>query len=333
MSDQELHSMKKVSILATNGTIATTVLGPMDVFFLAGRLWNAIYDQPLTPFFDVEIVAEKEGPVKCLNNVLLQPHRTLSEVGKTDLIIISSITRRTLEPKPRPETVRWLKTQHRRGASIASVCTGAFLLAATGLLNGKTATTHSGFMDLFRQRHPDVILQPEKVITDEGTLYCAGALSAGIDLSLYLVEKYCGHEVAISCSKALMHDMGRRTQAPFSVLQFQKKHADEAVLNAQLWLEKHHRAHLDMNAAAQTHGMSRRTFERRFKNATGDTPLFYLQKVRVEAAKKMIETQNATFDQISYRLGYENSGHFREIFKKHTGLLPKQYERYFRGSR
>ncbi len=325
--------MKRVSILATNGTIATTVLGPMDVFFLAGRLWNTIYDTPMTPFFDVEIVGEKEEPVKCLNNVFIQPHRIVKHVKKTDLIIISSITSRDRIPKHRPETLRWLKTQHRQGSSIASVCTGAFLLAETGLLNGKTATTHWGFMDLFRERYPKVNLQPEKIITDEGTLYCAGALSAGIDLSVYLVEKYCGHEVAIQCSKALMHDMGRKTQAPYSVLQFQKKHADEAVLNAQLWLEKHYREHLDMNTVAQNHGMSRRTFERRFKNATGDTPLFYLQKVRVEAAKKMIEIQNATFDEISYRLGYENSGHFRDIFKKHTGLLPKQYERYFRGSR
>lgn len=325
--------MKKVSILATHGTIATTVLGPMDVFFLAGRLWNAIYDTPMTPFFEVEIVGEKEGPVKCLNNVLLQPHQTMESVKKTDLIIISSITSRDRIPKHRPETIRWLKNQHRRGASIASVCTGAFLLAETGLLDSKTATTHWGFMDLFRERYPRVDLKPEKLITDEGTLYCAGALSAGIDLSIYLVEKYCGHEVAIQCSKALMHDMCRQSQAPCNVLQFQKKHGDESVLAAQTWLEDHYAETLDMNAVARAHGMSRRTFERRFKKATGDTPLFYLQKTRVEAAKKMIETENATFDEISYRAGYENSSHFREIFKKHARLLPTQYERYFRRER
>lgn len=325
--------MKKVSILATHQTIATTVLGPMDVFFLAGRLWNTIYDKPMTPFFDVEIVSEKKGPVKCLNNLLIHPHRTISEVGKTDLIIISSITNRERKPNFNPETIHWLQRQHRMGASIASVCTGAFLLAATGLLDGKTATTHWGFMDLFRERYPLVDLKPEKLITDEGNLYCAGALSAGIDLSIYLVGKFCGHEVAIACSKALMHDMGRQSQAPYSVLQFQKKHADEAVLAAQVWLEEHFVEPVDIHVMARAHGMSRRTFERRFKKATGDTPLFYLQKTRVEAAKKMIETERATFDEISYRIGYENSSHFREIFKKHTGLLPTQYERYFRRGR
>lgn len=325
--------MKKVSILATNGTIATTVSGPMDVFFLAGRLWNSIYDEPMTPFFDVEIIGEKEGPVKCLNNVLITPHRTIADPGQTDLIIISSITSRDRIPKHRPGTIRWLRQQHRRGASIAGVCTGAFLLAETGLLDGKSATTHWGFIDLFRQRYPRVNLRPEKVITDEGTLYCAGALSAGIDLSLYLVEKYCGHEVAIQCSKALLHDMGRKTQRPYSVLQFQKKHTDEAVLAAQDWLEKNYTQAVEMNSVARFHGMSRRTFERRFKHATGDTPLCYLQKIRVEAAKKMLETQSTTFEEISYRSGYENPGHFREIFKKHTGLLPGHYERYFRGER
>ncbi len=325
--------MKKVSILAMHQTIATTVLGPMDVFFLAGRLWNTIYDKPMTPFFDVEIVSEKKGPVKCLNNLLIEPHRTIAEVKKTDLIIISSISNRERKPNFDPETIRWLKRQHRLGASIASVCTGAFLLAATGLLDGKTATTHWGFVDLFRERYPRVELKPEKLITDEGTLYCAGALSAGIDLSIYLVEKYCGHDVAIQCSKALMHDMGRQSQVPYSVLQFQKKHGDEAVLAAQAWLEEHFTESMDMNDVARAHGMSRRTFERRFKKATGDTPLYYLQKTRVEAAKKIIESQSASFDEISYATGYENTGHFREIFKKHTGLLPSQYERYFRSDR
>jgi len=328
--------MKKVSILATDQTIATTVLGPMDVLFLAGRLWNVINDARMTPYFDVEIVAEKSGQIACLNNILIQPHKTIQEVKKTDLIIISSITNRaSITSRERkhntdPKTIRWLRNQHRRGASIASVCTGAFMLAETGLLDGKTATTHWGFIDLFRERFPKVNLQPEKLITDEGTLYCAGALSAGIDLSIYLVEKYCGHEIAIQCSKALMHDMGRQTQAPFSLLQFQKKHGDEAVLAAQLWLEKNLAKSVNMKTVAHNQGMSRRTFERRFKKATGDTLLFYLQKIRVEAAKKMLEMEKVTFDEISYRAGYQNSCHFREIFRKHTGLLPSQYERYFR---
>ena len=177
--------------------------------------------------------------------------------------------------------------------------------------------------------YPKVHLKPERLITDEGDLYCAGALSAGMDLSVYLVEKYCGHDVALQCSKALIHDMGRNSQAPYSVFQFQKKHADEAVKASQRWIEANYSREVDLDQVAKAHGMSRRTFERRFKKATGDTPLVYLQRTRVEAAKRQLEARNDTFDEISYQLGYENSGHFREIFKRHTGLLPMEYQKKF----
>lgn len=302
----------------------------MDIFFLAGQLWNNIHGLPLTPYFEVELVSADGKPVKCLNNVSILPHRSMGDVSKTDLIIIPSISDIEKTLRRNSETIAWLKEHHQRGASIASVCTGAFLLAETGLLDGKTATTHWGFCDAFRLRYPRVLLKPERLITDEGSLYCAGNLAAGIDLSIYLVEKYCGLEVAIQCSKALLHDMGRISQAANSILSFQKKHNDEAVRNSQQWLEDHFSQAVDMNAVARMHGMSLRTFERRFKKATGDTPLVYLQRTRVEEAKKMMERGIVQFDEISYRMGYEDSNHFRQVFKKHTGLLPTEYQKYFR---
>lgn len=322
--------MKRITILATPDTIATSVLGPMDIFSQAGILWNYIQGLPLTPFFQVEIVSEDGQPVKCLNDVYMTPHRAIDAVERTDLIFISSITDVERAISHGAQTLDWLKYHFQRGASIASVCTGAFLLAETGLLDGKTATTHWGFVDLFRQMYPRVNLKPRRLITDEGTLYCAGALAAGLDLSIYLVEKYCGHKVAVQCSKALVQDMGRNSQAPYSVFQFQKNHADETIKLSQKWIEDHYTHDVDLNQVARSHGMSRRTFERRFKRATGDTPLLYLQRTRVEAAKRLIENGNNTIDEIGYQLGYENSGHFREVFRKHTGLLPTEYQRHFR---
>jgi transcriptional regulator GlxA family with amidase domain len=322
--------MKKITVLALHNTIATTVFGPMDVFFQAGQLWNYINGIPLEPFFRVEIVSFDGKPVKGLNNVLLHPHRSIYSVDKTDLIIIPSITDIEKTIKYGADSLRWLVHHYNKGASIASVCTGAFFLAETGLLDGKTATTHWGFVDQFKQMYPQVNLKPERLITDEGDLYCAGALGASIDLSVYLVEKYCGHEVAVQCSKALIHDMGRSSQAPYSVFQFQKEHSDDAIKLSQRWLENNYSKDIDMNAVSKMHGMSRRTFERRFKKATGDTPLLYLQRTRVEAAKRLLEKNNGTFDEICYRLGYENSSHFREVFKKHTGLLPSEYQKKFR---
>lgn len=321
--------MKRITILAVHNTIATTVLGPMDVFFQAGLLWNHIHGLPLTPYFEVEIVSVDGRPVKCLNNLRLSPHRSMTDVTRSDLIIVPSITDIERSIACCGPVIDWLQARHEKGAAIASVCTGAFLLAETGLLDSRTATTHWGFVDRFRDRYPRVNLKPQRLITDEQTLFCAGALAAGIDLSIYLVEKYCGHEVAVQCAKALLHDMGRTSQAPYSVFRFQKNHTDEAIKASQQWIEENFSREVDLSRLATRHGMSRRTFERRFKHATGDTPLFYLQRTRVEAAKRLLENGHDSFDAISHQLGYENSGHFREVFRKHTGLLPTVYQKHF----
>ncbi len=322
--------MKKITILALHNCFASTVMSPMDVFFMAGQLWNFICGLPPTPFFEIEIVSFDGKPVKCLNNVFIQPHRAIEYVEKTDLILIPSIANIEKTIKYGAQGLRWLQHQYHQGASIASVCTGSFYLAETGLLNEKTATTHWGYVDLFKQRYPRVNLKPERLITDEGDLFCAGALGAKFDLPVYLVEKYCGHEVAIQCSKSMIHDMGRGSQTPYTVFRFQKNHTDERVKVIQQWIEEHFAEEIDFDIVSKKFGMSRRTFERRFKNATGDTPLVYLQRTRVEAAKERLEAKDETFDEISCRSGYENSSHFREIFKKHTGLLPTEYQKKFR---
>jgi transcriptional regulator GlxA family with amidase domain len=321
--------MKKITILALHNALATTIFGPMDIFFQAGQLWNLIHGVPLSPYFEVEIVSISGNPEKCLNNVFVQPHRSIDEVTKTDLIIIPSITNIPKTIKYGGPALRWLIAQHHCGAEIGSICTGTFFLAETGLLDGKNATTHWGYVDLFRQMYPRVRLTPERLITDEGDLYCAGALASGLDLSIYLVEKYCGHEVAVQCSKALIHDLGRKSQAPYSVFQFQKGHGDEGIKWVQQWIEDHYREEIDFNKVSKGQGMSRRTFERRFKKATGDTPLVYLQRTRVEAAKRQLEDKSGTFDEICCQSGYENSSHFRGLFKKYTGLLPTEYQKKF----
>lgn len=321
--------MKKVTLLAIHNTIASSVVGPMDIFFQTGLLWNHIHGIPLTPHFEAEIASMDGQPVKCLNALSIQPHRSIDEIHQTDLIVIPSIHDIDKTLRYSRPILRWLLEHYDRGAAIASICTGAFLLAETGLLDGKSATTHWGYSDIFRQMYPNVHLKPERIITEENRLFCAGALGAGIDLSLYLVEKYCGHEVALQISKALIHDMRRRSQAPYSVFRFQKEHADSAISQSQQWIEGHYTKEINFDKIAERFGMSRRTFERRFKKATGDTPLAYLQRTRVEAAKRLLETSYHSFEEICYRMGYENSGHFREVFKKYTRLLPTEYQKRF----
>jgi transcriptional regulator GlxA family with amidase domain len=259
----------------------------------------------------------------------MMPDAAIYDVQDADLIVVSSILDIDKTLRVQGEVIDWLKDRYRRGSHIATICTGAFVLAETGLLDGKTATTHWGFADQFQKRYPRIELKPERLITDEGDLFCSGGYNAGIDLSLYLVEKYCGHEVALQSSKSIIADIGRTTQAPYAIFQFQKDHRDNQILGVQKWIENNFAQAFNYDKLARNHGMSRRTFERRFKTATGDTPLTYQQRIRVEAAKRLLEDGNRSFDEITYQVGYEDSSSFRKVFLKQTGLRPTEYQKKF----
>ncbi len=322
--------MITVTILALTNTGASTITNPMDIFHLAGILWNATLGEKMTPYFNVEVVTDDGKPARCLNRLMVEPHCSIDDVRETDLILITSILDIEKTMKYQGIIIPWLKEHYAKGAAIASLCTGAFVLAETGLLDGKTATTHWGYVNEFRERYPQIDLKPEQMITDEGDLYCSGASNACVDLSLYLVEKYCGHEVAVQCAKSLVIDMGRFSQEPYaSVLYYQKSHQDSLILNSQSWMESTFSKALDIDEVADRFHVSRRTFERRFKRATGDTPLGYVHRVRIEAAKKLLENDALSVEEISFQVGYEDSGFFRKIFKRKTSLTPTEYRNRF----
>lgn len=321
--------MKTVIILGMKNAMATSISGPMEVFFLAGRMWNYLNRQEFTPFFDVSLVTTLGEPFKCMSGARFVPDGSIHDVKHSDLIVVSSILDIERTMRVQPEVVDWLKVRYRQGSHIATICSGAFVLAETGLLDGKIATTHWGFADQFRKRYPQIKLKVERLITDAGDLFCSGGYNAGIDLSLYLVEKYCGHEVALQASKSMITDIGRRTQAPYAMFQYRKDHRDDQILTVQEWIEKNFTKNFTYDNLASNSGMSRRTLERRFKNATGETPLTYQQCIRVEAAKRLLESDSSSFDEITYQVGYEDSSTFRKIFSKQTGLIPSDYRKKF----
>jgi transcriptional regulator GlxA family with amidase domain len=323
--------MKDITIVALDTSVASTFTGPMDVFSLSGILWNGISGRNPAPDFEVHIATKDGKAVKCLNGITLTPHCSIHDIHKTDLVMVSAITGRisgALEANR--EVVTWLKEIYTNGAWIASVCTGAFVLAETGLLDGKKATTHWGFVRQFRKRYPRVKCRPDALITDEGDLFCSGGSNSCIDLSLYLVEKLCGRTVAIQCAKAMVYDLGRSTQAPYSALIAKRSHRDGMIHDAQNLIEEHFSQRLGVSMLARRANMSERTFQRRFKEATGDTPVNFLQKVRIEAARDLLETGNRSFEEITCMVGYEDPGSFRKIFLRQTGLLPRDYQRLYR---
>ena len=321
--------MKKVIMLALQNTMASTIVGPMDIFFQAGVMWNYFQGEEFAPYFDVKLVTTIGKPFKCLFGVRMIPDGSIYDVRDADLILVSSILDIDKTLSRQGEVIDWLKDCHRRGSHIATICSGAFVLAETGLLDGKSATTHWAFADQFRTRYPQIALKPERLITDEGDLFCSGGYNAGIDLCLYLVEKYCGHEVALQSSKSVISDIGRASQAPYAMTQHRKDHGDEQIIEVQEWIETNFAENFTYDTLARKSGMGRRTLERRFKTATGETPLTYQQSIRVAAAKRLLEMGNRSFDEITYEVGYEDSSTFRKVFYRQTGLVPTAYRSKF----
>lgn len=320
--------MKDIIILALDDAAATTVVSPIDVFNLPLMCKNVCWETPF-PALSVQIATPTGAPVKCANNIFMVPHMAIADVRKTDLVIISSILDIEKTLREQGEVIPWLQQQYEQGVELAALCSGVFILGETGLLDHREATTHWAIKEQFRRRFPDVILKPERLVTDSGGLYCSGAFSSCIDLSIYLLEKFYGHAVAVQCGKSLAIDIGRSSQVPYTSFDFQRNHNDKEISASQFTLEKECSKKINFDKLAESVGLARRTFERRFKAATGDTPNLYLQRVRVERAKKMLEEEEMTFEEISYQLGYEDIGFFRKTFIKHTGLRPKQYKTKF----
>lgn len=322
--------MKKVIILASENCLFSSVGGPMDIFLQAGLLWNGILGIEPSPYFDVKIATLDGNAVMATNQVPITPHCSVNEIDHADLIVIPS---QGFQPVIQDDALfkraEWLKKSYRKGSDLASVCTGAFTLAATGLLDGKMATTHWGAAQAFKNAFPKIQLRTDLMVTDEGRLFCGGGMTADLNLTLYLINKYCGREVALQCSRCTLIDLDRLSQSPFSVFIPEKNHQDLKILKIQERIETNFNHSFSIESLAKKSGMSQRNLNRRFKAATGESVVKYLQLVRIEAAKKELEDGRRSFDEVSFHVGYENVSFFRRIFKKATGLSPAAYQKKF----
>ena len=324
--------MKDITIIALDKGIASTFTGPMEVFSLSGVFWNSLNGVKPEPHFSVRLVTIDGQPVKCMNGIRLAPQGSVHDVKKTDLVIMSAIggDKITDAIESNRKIIPWLLEMHKKGTWIASVCTGSFVLAETGLLDGKKATTHWGFIKYFKKRYPNIHCQAESLITDEGNLFCSGGITSCFDLSLYLMEKLCGRTVAMQCAKTIVHDLGRSFQAPYATLIGRRTHRDNRIHDVQNKIEECYAENLNISLLAKESGMSERNFQRRFREATGDTPLSFLQKVRTEVARDLLESTNKSFEEVTFLVGYDDTGSFRKIFRRQTGLLPRDYQKLYR---
>ena len=322
--------MIDVTILFLEDTFSSTAVGPMEVFRHAGALWNSLTGTKPVPRFHVTTASIDGRAVRCDGPIHVKPDTAISSIRKTNLIFIPT-TGLHLDDvvKHYARIIPWLRRWHGRGASIAAVCTGVGLLAATGMLDGKRATTHWALVDRFRALYPRVKWMPEQMVTEDRGFYCGGGVHAAMDLSLYLVEKFCGHEVAMQSAKAMLIETPRSWQAGFGIVPLKTEHSDDAISGAQEWLHENFHRTFGLETPARRVGMSLRNFVRRFKQATGDSPLAYLQKLRVAVAKRLLESDHRTVQEISGAVGYQDVAFFRNLFERHTGVSPMAYRRRF----
>jgi transcriptional regulator GlxA family with amidase domain len=330
MADQPLH----VSLVAIPDAAISTLTGIYDVMnsvaFLAGTD-NAI---PARPPFRIEIVGQSRGDVTLASKLAVAAHRGIDEIDRTDIVIVPSVllAEQKWEKGRYPAMTRWLAAMHGRGASLCSACSGLFLLAETGLFDGVPSTVHWGYANAFRQAFPGVPIHPERVLVAAGAreqLITSGASMTWHDLVLYLIARHAGATAAQAVARFFALQWHHDGLAPYIVFEGRRDHGDAVVAAAQDWLATHFSVATPVEEMIRRSGLSERTFKRRFTKAAGVPPIAYVQRLRVEDAKRRLERTDEPVDEIGWKVGYEDPAFFRRLFKRTTGLPPGAYRRRF----
>jgi len=324
-------AMLDVTVVLLNDGYASTALMPIEVFHSAGALWRALNGQAPEPRFRVATVSIDGQAVRSpYAGLMMTPQGGLDSVARTDIVIVPTsgleLDEKLIENSA---LLPWLRKHYASGAYIAGVCMGSAYLAEAGLLDGKRATTHWAVAGELAQRYPKVDWRPNEFVTEDARLLCSGGLTAAADVSLYLVEKLCGHEVAVQTAKALLLTMPRVCQSGYAMLPLSPPHNDAQVREVERVLQTRFCENVAMEPLAESVGVSPRTFLRRFKAATGRLPGAYLQAVRVETAKAMLERERASVQSVASAVGYDDVSFFRALFKRETGMTPAEYRARF----
>ena len=325
-------AMKHLTILVPKGeNNLSSIVGAYKIFTRANKYRKETGRKEV---FKIEL-ASLSKKVEFYDGLFtVKPHTHISTITKTNLIIIPSLNHNYQKAvKGNQLLIDWIAKQYKQGAEVASICTGAFLLASTGLLDGKSCSTNWAVADNFRMMFPKVNLQIDKLITDENGIYTNGGAYSFLNLIIYLIEKYYDRQTAIFCSKVFQIEMDRQRQSAFIIFKGQKLHGDEVVIQAQEYMENNPDEKISIEKLSSRFAVGRRNFDRRFIKATGNTPVEYSQRVKIESAKKAFETTRKNINEVMYDVGYSDVKAFREVFRKITGMSPLEYRsKYNRGA-
>lgn len=315
--------MKNITILVPEGAVLASIADPRYMFTAANEMLRNTGKKEM---FSVKLASLRSDVTLSDGTATIHPDAAIADIKKTDLVIIPALGRDVVKAiEMNKDYIPWIVEQYKNGAEIASLCIGAFLFASTGLLKGKQCSTHWLYAAQFRQMFPDIKLADDKIVTEQNGLYSSGGATSYWNLLLYLVEKYTDRETAILISKFFLLDIGKQNQSSFIIFTGQKDHGDEAVKNAQEYIELNYKDKITVDELCDLFGVGRRTFERRFKKATSNTIVEYIQRVKIEAAKKELEQGRKTVNEVMYDVGYTDTKAFRDVFKKIAGLSPIDY--------
>jgi transcriptional regulator GlxA family with amidase domain len=315
--------MKQITILVPEEAVLASIDDPRVMF---SGVNDFLQEMGREPMFRIQLAGLSREVKLHKGAFTVHTDLLLHEVQHSDLIFIPALAGDLQAGLEKNKAFYpWIVEQYRRGAEVASLCIGAFLLASTGLLNGKKCSTHWRYANLFREMFPEVILVDDRIITEEQRLYTSGGANSYWNLLLYLVEKYTDRQTAILASKVYAVEIDRQSQSPFIMFNGQKGHEDPEVKRAQDFIEQNVAEKISVEELASRLAIGRRSFEKRFKKATNNTPVEYIQRVKIEAAKRSLETSRKNVTEVMYDVGYFDSKAFRTVFKKITGLSPVDY--------
>lgn len=317
--------MKHLTIIVPNGeNNLSSIVGAYKIFTRANAYWKEMGKGEL---FTIQLAGISKAVDFYEGLFTVKPHVDVSAVKKTDLIIIPSLNHNYEQAVANnQELIDWIAKQYGKGSEIATICTGAFMLASSGLLDGKSCSTHWAVTENFRSMFPKVNLKIDRLITDENGIYTNGGAYSFLNLMIYLVEKYYDRQTAIFCAKVFQIEMERQSQSEFIIFKGQKSHSDEMIKQAQDYIEKNLQEKISIEHLSSKFAVGRRNFDRRFIKATGNTPVEYSQRVKIECAKKTFENSRKTINEVMYKVGYSDVKAFREVFRKITGMSPIEYK-------
>jgi transcriptional regulator GlxA family with amidase domain len=326
-----------IALLAAKETSPSVLYGLYDVLYSVGAVYpDMTIGEPGPEALDVSIVAVDAGPFHCVGNIMVEPHASIDKIDQVDAVIVCDMyTPINVPPRGKYlKEIAWLRKMHAAGTLICSVCSGSLVLAEAGLLDGRGAAAHWAYSDLFRRCYPTVKMHEESVLclTDESDgVVTAGAVTAWQDLALYLIARYCGKQQALRTAKVFMLSAHEDGQLPFAAMTRAVDISDRVIADCQSWIAQSYAVSNPVQRMIERSGLNPRTFARRFRAATGYPPIDYVQALRVEEAKQILETEELGVDEIGEAVGYDDPASFRRLFKRKSGLTPAAYRRKFAG--